>query len=784
MEVTENELARSIFGTARAIADAVSAMGLSTVVEGTAMADSEGGYVLVDLGGEGVGEDAGEAAEGEDERDPDDVDWDEGADDRNLSPLLDAGADDGSHWVSLGVVLEDAGEGWARVTHDNSGGPASVTLDAMCATVDGIEAGEAYTLLLEVRPHIDEAQGDEDEEDGESLDPDDVYEDDGDQDGVPDDEDQAEDGDGGADGYDAVASVIPTTTGSQFEATDAVLLEEQTTHLTLTASGAASPTSLLGTRFVVPAGEALDVEVRMSLYQGEYSGDYVPYGLAEGGAWQLVPCTSNVREGDVVLVTIQNNSPVDARAVGSGDRLAESVRQAEELASQAERIASAVGQFAWNDSGGTHVSTEEGVSEGTRNILMNSYGILLRAAAMWLAALTESGVAFYDGEGNAASNVVASFGGEGAVIGKEGETHVSIDSDSVDVVDGETSVTALSMGYDGQYDTGYINSPPYFRIDTEENESDGSFAHVNLGSEYDGGGASLSGGHGMTEGTSYGGSVSAGSSTGVNNNSREGTGTVVTNPSGSARLMAHHGAFPLSNLITKAYVEAIARAATSVINLVSDSVEMSAPTPVLRYHNTAHAAQSGKDVPASNETYASLEQAYDRTGYNMFYHQVIKSSADTLYANYVIRRKVASGSEVLHGLYLYVDADGTRRVGVTEAAPWRNALGASSGVWPVSAGGTGTSAKPLAAATFDFTVGSTASGANATGSGSVAKSGYVPVGVLDWWWASGTRQNFLNNYGCHLEGSTFYWRFCNMHPSSAASGTLRVRVLYAASTIV
>lgn len=52
------------------------------------------------------------------------------------------------------------------------------------------------------------------------------------------------------------------------------------------------------------------------------------------------------------------------------------------------------------------------------NLLMNSLGILLRRALNTLVSISKTAIAFFDGEGNQASNIVASFGRDGARIGK------------------------------------------------------------------------------------------------------------------------------------------------------------------------------------------------------------------------------------------------------------------------------------------------------------------------------------------------------------------------------
>ena len=65
----------------------------------------------------------------------------------------------------------------------------------------------------------------------------------------------------------------------------------------------------------------------------------------------------------------------------------------------------------------------------------------------------------------------------------------------------------------------------------------------------------------------------------------------------------------------------------------------------------------------------------------------------------------------------------------------------------------------------------------------VTVPGWTPY-VLDWWWSTGTRQNWFNNYGIHtywsdtVSGYVIGVRLLNAHTSSAASGTLVVRILW------
>ena len=69
------------------------------------------------------------------------------------------------------------------------------------------------------------------------------------------------------------------------------------------------------------------------------------------------------------------------------------------------------------------------------NLLMNAEGILLRAAKRIRAAFTPSGVAFYDGQGNNSSNVVAAFGADGFQAGTTGKSHLVGDYHSLKMVD-------------------------------------------------------------------------------------------------------------------------------------------------------------------------------------------------------------------------------------------------------------------------------------------------------------------------------------------------------------
>ena len=177
---------------------------------------------------------------------------------------------------------------------------------------------------------------------------------------------------------------------------------------------------------------------------------------ADGTAWvttgdgmeaPVQQLTSLVEPGDVVDVQWSGSA---ARIVangsdpGAGARMVGAVRNvavaARDLAKGAKAIADATGQHFWADDNGAHISTEEGNPTGAQNALWNSLGMLFRAGANNLLALvtgTDPGMDVYDGAGNENENVVASFRGSGARIGRETESHVDFDYHSMQLVDKE-----------------------------------------------------------------------------------------------------------------------------------------------------------------------------------------------------------------------------------------------------------------------------------------------------------------------------------------------------------
>ena len=187
--------------------------------------------------------------------------------------------------------------------------------------------------------------------------------------------------------------------------------------------------------------------------------------------------SADVKPGDVVQVDISGNnvnvignttSPAvgEREVLGITEPIKHAVSTAQAAASNALQIAQEAVEIAedtsnhfWDDSYGAHVTDVEedewnaAVADGFsdydeatkpyRNILVGRLGILLRSCLNNLVSIARSAIAFFDGNGNDASNIVASFGTNGAQIGKLSNAHVTIDADSLDISDGATVLSSF-----------------------------------------------------------------------------------------------------------------------------------------------------------------------------------------------------------------------------------------------------------------------------------------------------------------------------------------------------
>lgn len=166
--------------------------------------------------------------------------------------------------------------------------------------------------------------------------------------------------------------------------------------------------------------------------------DGTVYVTIPGGATETPIATTGavISVGDIVSVSMQAgklradgniSEPAVSRNVVNATikPINKAVEIAKKSASEAEAVANAVNQHFWDDGNGAHVTdvtkdewtkaVEDEFSDLSQdkqypNVLLNSLGMLLRSALNNLVSITRSAIAFYDGNGNTANNIVASFG--------------------------------------------------------------------------------------------------------------------------------------------------------------------------------------------------------------------------------------------------------------------------------------------------------------------------------------------------------------------------------------
>lgn len=102
-----------------------------------------------------------------------------------------------------------------------------------------------------------------------------------------------------------------------------------------------------------------------------------------------------------------------------------------------------------------HVSTQANTAAGTFNSLFNANGLLFRKASNNLLSLTGSALNFYDGSGNAAANVQASFGTT-TQLGKTANYHYYGTSTTMGIYPGGNNTAANAVFY--------VNNTPSVRI--------------------------------------------------------------------------------------------------------------------------------------------------------------------------------------------------------------------------------------------------------------------------------------------------------------------------------
>ena len=166
------------------------------------------------------------------------------------------------------------------------------------------------------------------------------------------------------------------------------------------------------------------------------------------GNTYTVPCTGieATYDGGYFGTVSASGLTTEAEAAKPRGELRDIATQAATAAEEAKAVAEATGQHFWADVDGAHVTEitqDDWLAEAAKpnpfsdvsdqkpyhNLLMNSLGILLRSALNNLVSITRSAIAFFDGGGNDAENVVASFGAAGAQVGYSDTFHTEISAE-------------------------------------------------------------------------------------------------------------------------------------------------------------------------------------------------------------------------------------------------------------------------------------------------------------------------------------------------------------------
>lgn len=190
-----------------------------------------------------------------------------------------------------------------------------------------------------------------------------------------------------------------------------------------------STTTIVGT--AVSDSNAGEVEVVIG-------DDTMGYG--DSGTGVVIPTTEKVKEGDSVIINLTGNdnakSPTVMGVVGRGDEMASGIEQAEKVSSEAQAAVAATNQHFFHDDNGVHIATQPDDGGTGPNLLANSQGVLLRDGEKIMSAHTPSGFTVYNGKGNDAGNVVATFGATVKIGNDNYRAQLLLDNDSLDIGDG------------------------------------------------------------------------------------------------------------------------------------------------------------------------------------------------------------------------------------------------------------------------------------------------------------------------------------------------------------
>ena len=236
-------------------------------------------------------------------------------------------------------------------------------------------------------------------------------------------------------------------------------------------------------------GQQGETGVGIDSYVAEYYLSVTSGSVPSGGYWSTTPqayvegrfyfTRTKVTYTDGYVSYAPSENGVLDNALTDANTAA---LQALRVAGDAEDIAEATQQYFWTDSDGVHIASQPDTPNATRNTLWNSLGMLFRKGINIILAITTGtnpSIDFYDGQGNNSSNVIATFGGSSARIGKEGAAHTTINSDGLKVFAGNGTIQIAQLGY-GSVTTEYgdTENQNYFTFGTRLNNNIGGFSTV------------------------------------------------------------------------------------------------------------------------------------------------------------------------------------------------------------------------------------------------------------------------------------------------------------------
>lgn len=127
------------------------------------------------------------------------------------------------------------------------------------------------------------------------------------------------------------------------------------------------------------------------------------------------------------------------------------------------------------------------------------------------------------------------------------------------------------------------------------------------------------------------------------------------------------------------------RAGLGAVNIAGDTMTgnltISKTTPYIRQDSTDLDCKIGQTIPESNRRFAGW-YSYDKNGSQCFYSETIKSTTDSVYQSFVVRRLNTSGTAIVNGFYLHVNSSGNAVVSFAGdgKTAWLNGLGLNNTV--------------------------------------------------------------------------------------------------------